>query len=140
MKRILCTILAIILVMTELGIAAADEVEKGGYRYDYTNFVIADLGISGTTASCYGGGRGVYSYTTTHIQVTLTRKTSSQTTWTPIASWTASASGTTFALVEQTHSVVSGYSYRVVVRCQIKNSDGQVLETAYRYSTICNVP
>ena len=140
MKRILCTIVAIILVMTELGIAAADEVKIGGYRYDYIDTVAAGLIISGAIATCSGAGRGVYSYTTTHIQVTLTRKTSSQTTWTPIASWTASASGTTFTLVEQTHSVVSGYSYRVVVRCQIKNSDGQVLETAYRYSTICHVP
>ncbi len=139
-RKAFCLIVAIILSVVSMNVLAEnDEPEFVQTRYSYIWDVSVALSISGTTANCTGKGRGTYSDTTTHVLVRLQQKSSGSSYWTTIASWTATANGTGTALVSETNTVTTGYSYRVVVRCQIKDSSGTILETVYRYSSVWTI-
>ena len=140
LKKIACFMLALIIVtISQSACADTGMTEPSQLRYTYIRTVYASLTISGTTATCIGKGRGVYADTTTHIQVTLQGRPAGSSHWYTAASWTASASGIGTAIVNQTHSVATENSYRVRVRCQIKDSDGNVLETVYKYSAVSTI-
>ncbi len=135
------TLLAIATVVTLLCAVSISYAEHGYIwnlptRYSYTRLVSAGLYIEGNTATCTGKGRGIYGTTTTCITVSLQRRQSSDDPWHTVCSWEETASGTNTASVYETVTVSSGYSYRVCVRCQIEDSDGCVLETVYKYSSI----
>ena len=140
LNKLACLVVMVILLFVSLD-AFAESAERGlnQTRYDHTLSVYAGLSISGSTALCNGKGRGLYSDTTTSIQVTLQRRPSGSNSWYGVTSWTDTANGTDPASVCETYTVSAGYSYRVRVRCQIKDSNGNVLETVYQYSTICTI-
>lgn len=137
LKRSICLVMVLILMLPAIGVHAEGAGrEPVPTRYNYVSSVYASLSISGNIATCGGKGRGMYTDTTTHIYVTLQRKADGSSAWQGVKSWSASASGIGTALVSENWTVASGYSYRVRVRCQIKDSDGNVLETVYHYSPI----
>ena len=139
-KRIFCLVISFLLAISVMNAFAETDLPGPAQpRYTYTWEVFAGLNISGTTATCLGKGRGMYSDTTTHVLVRLQQKSSESSYWTTIASWTATANGTGTALVSETNTVTTGYSYRVVVRCQIKDSSGTILEMVYRYSSVWTI-
>ena len=140
LKRSICLSLVLILAIAFVcGVSADDDSEPALDRYTHAKGVGAGLSISGSTAICVGKGRGTYSYTTTNILVTLQRQPAGSSSWSNVTSWTATASGMNTALVNETYPASSGYSYRVRTRCQIKDSDGNVLETVYKYSSIWTI-
>lgn len=136
-KKSVCLFMVLILLVLTHG-AVADAIlhAQVSNRYTYVSDVYSSLSISGGTASCGGKGRGMYTDTTTHILVTLQRKPDGGNTWYAVKSWTAYASGIGTALVSESWPITTGNSYRIRVRCQIKDSDGKVLETVYCYSNV----
>lgn len=134
-KKCLCFVLALLLMVPAvLCFAENDSTDPGQLRYSYINTVSASIRLSGSTAVCFGNGRGKYTNTTTHLLVTLQRKAPGSASWSGIKSWSTTTNGIAMAQIEESYTITSGYSYRVRVRCQIKDSSGTVLETAYRNS------
>ena len=118
------------------------EVLHGGQtdtRYTYIQTVKAGLNISGASANCKGEARGKNTDTTTHVLVRLQRRVTGTSTWHTEASWTSTASGQGVAYVDTSYPVNTGNDYRVKTLCQIKDSNGDVLETAYAYSSIWSI-
>ena len=105
-------------------------------RYTYVHHITADLQINAGTASCYGDGQGKNNDTTTVLIVLLQRRASDSDPWSSYKRWKTTATGTNEASISQSCSVASGYYYRVLTRCQIKDSGGSVLETVYQSSPI----
>lgn len=134
-QKCLCFVLALLLMVPSVLCVAEDySADPGQLRYSYINIVSASIRLTGATAVCFGNGRGKYANTTTHLLVTLQRKAPDAAAWSGIKSWSTTTNGIAMAQIEESYTITSGYSYRVRVRCQIKDSSGNVLETAYRNS------
>ncbi len=124
---LLCLVLVVLIVEN----AYADM--RDGVRYDYISSVAARLSIDGGTAKASGriiplGNRK------TSIIVRLQRETSPGM-WTTIAYWTGSnAAGSSEA--SGTHTISSGYNYRVYTVGKVYDSSGSVIETGTAYSSV----
>lgn len=88
-----------------------------------------NLTISSGKASCYG-----YTKTQSGYKAKVTVELQRQgTTWTTIKTWTALDSAK--AVVDETYSVSSGYSYRLKTTHYALNSSGSVVESTVKYSS-----
>ncbi len=103
------------------------------FRYDYISSISASLSFSSGTASASGriipiGKRH------TSIIVRLQKETSPGM-WTTVAYWTGSnTSGGSEA--GGTHTISSGYNYRVYTVGKVYDSSGSVIETGTAYSSV----
>ncbi len=140
MKKVLCLTIALaMLIMKQCAFAEDLGNAEFGIRYTYIQSLYATIDINAGNANCCGKGRGSTADTTTNILVTLQCRTTGSNSWHVEASWTETANGIGAAYVYETYPVVAGNDYRVKVRCQIKDSNGDVLETAYAYSPIWSI-
>ena len=131
MKRIICVLVCLIMVVTTALTAYSEDLE--GMLYTYIDMVNAKLTITGSSAEVESYIIPVGNLKTTLI-VRLQRKSGSGT-WISIAVWTAS-NDTGSSGVVKTKKVTSGYSYRVFSTGKAYDSSGNVIETVNKYSPV----
>lgn len=99
-----------------------------GYaRYAHIQETYARLSISGGVASCSGGASPDCSTDKTYITLSL-KKSTNGSSWSTIASWSASGTGVSGAGKAATYTVSSGYWYKVTTTTTIKDKDGAVID------------
>lgn len=131
MKRILCLILVLMLVMLSVTPALAAENESSVMpRYSYiaqiyAGLQIGKLGLSACQANCYieNGDR---------VEITAKLQQYNGSTWTTVKTWTAS--GSDYASISKNYAVPSGYTYCLRVTCAVYSASGTLLETGTCYS------
>lgn len=126
MKKLTAVFLAMLLLALPILSCAETAVQP---RYNYISQPFVGLQISGGVAQYYGGASAVTTDTTTHITVSLVRKADDSNFWLPFESWTATSSGQSTAIISKSPSVDSGYTYYAYTYVEIKDSNGNVLET-----------
>lgn len=131
MKRILCLILVLLLVMMSVTPAMATESESSVMpRYSYigrlySSLQIGNLGLSACHASCDVENAD-------HIVLTAKLRQYDGTSWTTVKTWTAT--GTDIASISKNYAVPSGYVYCLRVTCAVYNASGTLIETGTCYS------
>ena len=130
MKRTLCLILAVLLViLTVVPVMATEEESTVMPRYSYigriySDLTIGSLGFSACQANCYAES-GDY--------VVLTAKLQQYdgSTWITLKTWTATDDN--IASISKNYAVPKGYTYRLRASCSVYSASGVLLE-----SGICN--
>ena len=131
MKRLLCLILALMLVMLSVTPALAMESESAimpRYSYIaqmYSGLQIGKLGLSACHASCYAEGAD-------SVVLTVRLQQYNGSSWTTVKTWTAT--GTDIASISKNYAVPSGYTYCLRANCTVYNASGTLLETGTCYS------
>ena len=131
MKRILCLILAMLLIMLSVTPALAAENESSVMpRYSYiakmySGLQIGKLGLSACQANCYAEGAD-------SVALTAKLQQYNGSTWTTVKTWTAT--GTDIATISKNYAVPSGYTYQLRVTCAVFNASGTLIETGTCYS------
>ena len=131
MKRLLCLILALMLVILSVTPALAAESESAimpRYSYIaqmYSGLQIGKLGLSACHASCYAEGGA-------SVALTAKLQQYNGSTWTTVKTWTAT--GTDLASISKNYAVPSGYTYQLRVTCAVFNAAGTLIETGTCYS------
>lgn len=131
MKRILCLILVLLLVMLSVTPAMAAESESSVMpRYSYIGQIyaglqIGKLGLSACQANCYVDNAD-------HIVLTAKLRQYDGTSWTTVKTWTAT--GSDIASISKNYAVPSGYVYCLRVTCAVYNASGTLIETGTCYS------
>lgn len=131
MKRILCLILVMLLVMlsvTPVLAAESESVVMPRYSYIaqmYSGLQIGKLGLSACRANCYVEGAA-------SVELSAKLQQYNGSTWTTVKTWTAT--GTDIASISKNYAVYSGYTYRLRVTCAVFNAAGTLIETGTCYS------
>lgn len=131
MKRILCLILVLLLVMLSVTPALAVENEATVMpRYSYiakmySGLQIGKLGLSACQANCYVENAD-------HIVLTAQLRQYNGSSWTTVKTW--NASGSNYASISKNYAVPSGYTYCLRVGCNVYNASGVLIETGTCYS------
>lgn len=126
-KVFLCTFLCFTLLAGGLALAAVNEADVSPL-YDYATYVQASLEISGGTATVESRAKAIgYDISTTTC---LQRKMDDR--WVTIKTW--NRSGNSSAFLSETRALTQGYTYRSYVKVKIYDQDGNVIETAKKYS------
>lgn len=125
-----------LIVLTSNCIGEAKTPVEPQRRYSHILSMDLNFSISGGTAHCYGSGRGRDGNATTTVTVTLQRRSSNSSSWSYVDSWSNTQKGTLKVIVDKDKSVSSGYDYRIRVKCSIKSSSGNILESDTMYSKI----
>ena len=131
MKRILCVLLAMIVVATLAAPALAAENEPSvSPRYSYiqgmnAGLVINNWGLTDCTAGCtvYGGSS---------IILTCSLQQYNGSYWTTVKSWTSTTKPS--AAIAKNYAVYSGNVYRVKASCSVYDASGKLLENGTCYS------
>ena len=126
MKKICAFLMAtILIVLTGIPVHAAIPDYPVSPQYSIIEACDVDLIInrSSGVASCYASGYADGTYRVV-IEYKLQRYMGSY--WGTIKTWTSS--GTSFASLEQTWAVSSGYTYRGHATCWVYDSAGNLLE------------
>lgn len=131
MKRTLCLILALLLVMLMvMPVMATEEESTVMPRYSYiariySGLQIGTLGLSACQANCYAeAGDSVV------LSAKLQQYDGS--TWTTLKTWTAT--GTDIATLSKNYAVPKGYTYRLRANCAVYSASGVLLESGTCYS------
>lgn len=140
MKRLVCLgILVLTVVFFAVpAYAAAEVVQNTGTQgvitpqYTYISLLSPGLSINSSgKANCQGFASAYDDSHTTRLTVELQKSSASG--WSTIKSWSASATGTSIAGIEENYYVVSG-TYRVCATAKIYNASGTLLENKSAYS------
>lgn len=136
MKKVSILILVSMVVLMLCAHGAEAQNVHIGLHYVYTDNIYAALSFSGSTAIASGSIEAVANNRKTNIYVELQRDTDEG--WKKAASW--SDSGGSSASAGGNHSAISGQSYRVYAIGRIYDLDGNLLETATKYSSAKTCP
>lgn len=117
-KRILCVILTVALLMSGTSAFAGDITP----RYKGTSAIATDISISGTGKASCMASIVLYSGYTATLTMKLQQYNGSY--WTTIQTWSTSDSKS----LSKSYYVSSGYSYRVVTSAKVYNSAGTYVE------------
>lgn len=131
MKRILCLVLALFLLMQGVVPAMAvgsEPTVTPRYTYIariYSCLEIGTLGITACQANCYAENGD---------SVVLTAKLQQYngSTWTTLKTWTATDDNV--ATLSKNYAVPKGYTYRLRASCSVYNASGVLLESGTCYS------
>lgn len=104
--------------------------------YTDIHMISASFDIQNGTASCFGSGKSQHGDSTTTLTVTLQKSYLESSSWNRVASWSSTGHGTELVYVSSEKVVSSGYRYRIYVNCTVKDSNGNLLESAGIYSRI----
>lgn len=130
MRKSICLMLCILVLISSIGVAYADDDIM--LCYTYVDSIKASLNISSGTATATGNVIPAGSMKSS-VTVRLQREGSSGN-WSTISTWTGTnEKGKSEA--GGTKSLVSGYNYRVYVTGKVYDSKGNVVETVNKYST-----
>ena len=131
MKKLI-SLIATFVMITTMFATVVYAAEKNIQPF-YVRFVTIETGLSinGGVASCRGSAyTDVYS---DDVYVTATLQKSNGGGWSTVTSW--SANGGWRATASGTHTVSSGYTYRVKVDAKAYDSNGTLKESVTEYSS-----
>ncbi len=117
-------------------LVSAPDISSSHNRFTYISKISSNIGINGSTVICSGKGQGKYNNTSTVMRVILQKRASGTSTWSYVCAWTQTGSGNTNVSISESKSINSGYDYRILTKCTILDSNGNMLETASQYSGI----
>ncbi len=144
LRKIISVLFSVILALTCISpccFAAVDKpLDEMMPMYTHIGNIRCILTVTGSTAQCAAMANSRYSDTTTQLVVTLYRRASGYSTWSYVDSWQITQSGQATAKVDEDKVVSSGYDYRLLAVCKIKNATGAIQETGSLYSDIVSVP
>lgn len=139
MKRFGCWIIVLLLSFLEMETALATSGSGIDLQYTYVNRIFAGISVNSKTVTCVGYGTSKSVDGTTKIRMTLQKRAIGSSRWSEVCTWTTTAKGLTTVNLEKDKTVANGYDYRVKVKCTISDSEGVILETATKYSSIVQV-
>lgn len=134
LNRIISVAMALILCL----FAPTALADSGDLQERYLHITVADcmLGISDGYAQCIATGQSRNIDTDTTVKITLRRRAEGSSTWYTVATWSDTGNGKSLVKVDKTKSVSRGYYYQLQARCIITDSNGKVLESSNKYSTV----
>ena len=130
MKRVLCLILALLLVTLSVTPALAAGNESTVMpRYShigkiYAGLQIGSLGLSACQANCYIESGD-------HVVLTVQLRQYNGSSWTTLKTWTATDSS--YAAISKNYAVPKGYTYCVRASCAVYDASGTLVDMG-----ICN--
>lgn len=136
MKRKLCSIISLILILSSLLIlpaSAADTEEEITVTPRYVNIALMNASgkiDSNALAYCYGYVETANTSYTINLSMSLQRYKNGE--WNNVKTWTTSGTGT--AEMGKYWYVTSGYYYRTGVTATVYTSGGSYVESATTYS------
>jgi polyferredoxin len=134
LNRIISVVMALILCLfAPTALADSGDLQE---RYSYIGLIDCTLEINNGEAECIGRCKSLYSHTDTEVKLSLRRREEGSSTWTTIATWSGTQNGKMTVNIYKTKSVSRGYYYQLQARCTIKDSNGKVLESSNKYSTV----
>lgn len=104
--------------------------------YTDIHMISASFDIQNGTASCFGTGKSRHNDSATTLTVTLQKSSFGSSSWSRVCSWSSTGQGTELVYVSSEKVVSSGYRYRIYVNCTVKDSSGNLLESAGIYSRV----
>lgn len=131
MKKVICLVLCLMLAFPVIG--SASEEDGIMVCYEYINNLNVNLKITAGTAIA-SGKSSTKGKSQTSVTVRL-QKSSDGEKWATIATWKGTKSSG-ISEASGTKTLTSGYSYRVWVNGKVYDSDGTVLESANKYSSV----
>ncbi len=116
--------------------------EMGNVETQYKHFdrISSGIAIESGIATCKGNAASKNLNGTTRIVLTLQKRAIGTTSWGNVCSWSDSAKGLATAKVDEKKAVSRGYDYRLRAKCTVSDSEGVILESATKYSSIVQVP
>lgn len=126
MKRILCLILSLTLLMlAATPVLAAENENTVTPRYTYIGRIYSGLTINSLGLSaCNANG---YSPTAASVKLTCRLQRYNGSSWATVKTWTAT--GTDYAAVSKNYAVAKGYTYRLNASFSVYNASGTLLES-----------
>ena len=131
MKRVLCLILSVVLLLTiTTPVLAAENENVVTPRYTHIAMIYSNLSINSATGltACQADG---YAPTASSVKLTCKLQQYNGSSWTTVKTWTAT--GTDIATLSKNYAVYSGYTYRLSASFSVYNASGVLVE-----SGICN--
>ena len=136
MKKFTFAVLAILLFIIPMQHSLAQNNSSiVDPMYSDTYKVTSVLSISDAKAVCKSEAIGKSSATTTKLTATLQKRENGGQ-WKPVITWSAQASGKNKAIIDQKYVAHSGFDYRLKAVSKIVDSEGVILETVTKYSSI----
>lgn len=140
MKKLFCTVLAIIMLVVPFTLSTAaqtvnyDDLVAPCYYYFsnlYTDIKAGSLGFVNCTSTVT-----TYETDKTVVLTCVLQRKDSSSDWSDYKSKSETYSGMGSYSIDKSWYAPSGYSYRTLARVEIKNSAGTVIETASYASTV----
>jgi len=139
LKKFIClgiiVFLAVFLIVPAYAADGTENKESQGLsspQFTYISLLSSGLSINSSgKATCAGLASAYNSSHTTKLTVELQKSSGSG--WSTIKSWSASATGTSIADIEESYYVVRG-TYRVCATAKVYNASNVLLETQLLYS------
>lgn len=131
MKRILCLILSLTLLMlAATPVLAVENENTVTPRYTYIGRIYSGLTINSLGLSaCNANGLAP---TAASVKLTCKLQRYNGSSWTTVKTWTAT--GTDYASVSKNYAVYSGYTYRLSASFSVYNASGVLVESGTCYS------
>lgn len=136
-KRLHAWLLLILLLITTIPATSAFAVQA---RFAYVRSISSGLERSGSTLSAYGHGSAISNSDLVYVYATLLRYPHEGGTWNYAGSWSNSGVGFSGASVSANPSVEAGYDYKLHVNVQIRDADGNILESVGLDSNTVSYP
>lgn len=131
MKRILCGLLAVIVVLTTVvPVMAAEGESSVTPRYSYIQSLHASLSINSIGVASCDAAAVAYGGDSVRLSSALQKYTGSS--WTTVKAWSTTAART--AGLSKNYAVPKGYTYRLRVTCTVYNASGTMIESGTLYS------
>ncbi len=137
MKNKLWVAVVIMSLLTLFGNAARAQSATGSSdpMYENTKSVSAALSINSAKAQCEGRTQGLSGDTKTKLALTLQKRVPGES-WKPVVTWNSQGTGKSLVTIQESYPIHKGYDYRVKAVSRIVNSEGTILETVTKYSSI----
>lgn len=126
MKRMICLVLACVLLCAVIAPVSAANGETATPYFTYIRSITATFDIdSYGVANCYAKCQTISGYT---IKIVGSLQQYNSNKWKEIYSWTTT--GTTLVILDRDRAVYSGYNYRFVAKVYIYDAEGTFLESS----------
>lgn len=138
-KRIGCVIAVFLLCVLGMNTASASKGTEISVQYTHVYQIQVSLSIDSGVAVCSGRAASRIANGNTKASLTLQKREIGTTSWKSVCTWSEIASGKKTAILYEKRNVNSGYEYRLKMKCTVSDSEGVILETATKYSSIRTV-
>lgn len=136
-KRIHAWVLIAMLLITIIPTTSAFAVQA---RFAYVRSISVSLTRSGSTLDAFGSGTAISDSDLVYVTATLLRYPHEGGSWNYAGSWSSSGVGFAGAAVSAYPTVEAGYDYKLHVNVQIRDADGNILESVGMDSDTVSYP
>lgn len=136
-KKLQAWLLLILLLITIIPATSAFAVQA---RFAYVRSIHSGLERSGSTLIVGGLGTAISNTDLVYVTGTLLRYPHEGGTWNYAGSWSSSGVGLAGAAISAYPTVEAGYDYKLHVNVQIRDADGNILESVGLDSNTVSYP